>query len=163
VALAFQETFLFADTVRENLTLGEAVPDDDLRWALERARAARFVNRLPDGLDQVLGERGVTLSGGQRQRLALARALLRRPGLLMLDDATAAVDPTIEQQILDGLRSSLHATTLIVAHRTSTITLADRVVFMDQGRVAASGSHTQLMATVPAYRELAHAYDEGRT
>ncbi|HZM29897.1 MAG TPA: ABC transporter ATP-binding protein [Acidimicrobiales bacterium] len=161
VALAFQETFLFADTVRENLTLGEPIPDADLRWALERARAARFVDRLPAGLDQVLGERGVTLSGGQRQRLALSRALLRRPGLLMLDDATSAVDPTIEQQILDGLRSSLHATTLIVAHRTSTITLADRVVFMDQGRIAASGSHTRLMATVPAYRALAHAYDEG--
>ena len=99
---AFQEAFLFGDTVRENLTLGEDVADDELRWALERARADRFVARLPDGLDQQLGERGVTLSGGQRQRLALARALLRRPGLLMLDDATSAVDPTIEQQILDG-------------------------------------------------------------
>jgi ABC-type multidrug transport system fused ATPase/permease subunit len=162
VALAFQETFLFADTVRENLALGEPITEDDLRWALERARADRFVDRLPHGLDQVLGERGVTLSGGQRQRLALARALLRRPGLLMLDDATSAVDPTIEQQILDGLRSSLHATTLIVAHRTSTITLADRVVFFDQGRVAATGSHPHLMATVPAYAALAHAYDEGR-
>jgi ABC-type multidrug transport system fused ATPase/permease subunit len=162
VALAFQETFLFADSVRENLALGEPITDGDLRWALERARADRFVDRLPNGLDQVLGERGVTLSGGQRQRLALARALLRRPGLLMLDDATSAVDPTIEQQILDGLRSSLHATTLIVAHRTSTITLADRVVFLDQGRVAATGSHPHLMATVPAYAALAHAYDEAR-
>ncbi len=162
VALAFQETFLFADTVRENLTLGEPIEDTDLRWALDRARAARFVDRLPHGLDQVLGERGVTLSGGQRQRLALARALLRRPGLLMLDDATSAVDATVEQQILDGLRSSLHATTLIVAHRTSTITLADRVVFLEGGRVTASGSHAHLMATVPAYAALAHAYDEGR-
>jgi ATP-binding cassette, subfamily B, bacterial len=160
VALAFQETFLFADTVRENLTLGEPIPDGELRWALERARADRFVDRLPHGLDQVLGERGVTLSGGQRQRLALARALLRRPGLLMLDDATSAVDPTIERRILDGLRTSLHATTLIVAHRISTITLADRVLFLDAGRVAASGSHADLLTTVPAYAALAQAYEE---
>ncbi len=107
VALVFQETFLFADTVRENLSLGEQVGAADVRWALERARADGFVARLPHGLDESLGERGVTLSGGQRQRLALARALLRRPRLLLLDDATSAVDATIEQQILDGLRSSL--------------------------------------------------------
>jgi ABC-type multidrug transport system fused ATPase/permease subunit len=138
------------------------VCDDEVRWALARARADRFVDRLPGGLDQRLGERGVTLSGGQRQRLALARALLRRPGLLLLDDATSAVDPTIEQQILDGLRTALPATTLIVAHRVSTITLADRVVFMDGGRIAASGSHDHLVATVPAYAALARAYEEGR-
>jgi ABC-type multidrug transport system fused ATPase/permease subunit len=162
VALAFQEAFLFAASVRENLTLGEPVSDDDIRWALERARADRFVARLPAGLDQQLGERGVTLSGGQRQRLALARALLRRPGLLMLDDATSAVDPTIEQQILDGLRASLQATTLIVAHRVSTIALADRVLFLDGGRVAASGAHDDLLASVPAYAALAQAYQEAR-
>jgi ATP-binding cassette, subfamily B, bacterial len=162
VALAFQETFLFAASVRENLALGEPVGDDELRWALERARADRFVDRLPHGLDEQLGERGVTLSGGQRQRLALARALLRRPGLLMLDDATSAVDPTVEQQILDGLRESLPATMLIVAHRVSTITLADRVLFLDQGRIAAAGSHDDLVATVPAYAALARAYEEER-
>ena len=122
--------------------------------------ADRFVARLPHGLDQELGERGVTLSGGQRQRLALARALLRRPGLLMLDDATSAVDATIEQQILEGLRTSLHATTLIVAHRVSTIALADRVVFLEGGRIAAQGSHADLVATVPAYAALARAYQE---
>ncbi len=160
VALVFQEAFLFADTVRENLTLGEDVSAADVRWALQRARADRFVARLPRGLDQSLGDRGVTLSGGQRQRLALARALLRRPGLLMLDDATSAVDPTIEQQILDGLRSSLQATTLIVAHRLSTITLADQVLFLDGGRIAAAGSHATLAATVPAYAALARAYEE---
>jgi ATP-binding cassette, subfamily B, bacterial len=162
VALAFQETFLFASSVRENLTFGEPVSDDTVWWALARARADRFVGHLPHGLDQQLGERGITLSGGQRQRLALARALLRRPGLLMLDDATSAVDPTIEQQILDGLRTSLRATTLIVAHRVSTITLADRVLFLDRGRIAAAGSHSELVASVPAYATLARAYQEGR-
>jgi len=158
VALAFQETFLFAASVRENVTLGEDMDDDAVRWALARARAAGFVGRLPEGLDQQLGERGVTLSGGQRQRLALARALLRRPGLLMLDDATSAVDPTIERQILDGLRDSLEATTLIVAHRLSTIRLADRVLYLDGGRIAATGSHTELVLTVPGYAQLARAY-----
>jgi ABC-type multidrug transport system fused ATPase/permease subunit len=160
VALAFQEAFLFGDTVRENLTLGREVDDEDLRWALSAARAERFVARLPHGLDQQLGERGVTLSGGQRQRLALARALLRRPGLLMLDDATSAVDPSVEQQILERLRTGLHATTLIVAHRVSTITLADRVVFLEGGRIAATGSHDELVATVPAYAALAQAYQQ---
>jgi ABC-type multidrug transport system fused ATPase/permease subunit len=160
VALAFQESFLFGASVRENLTFGEPVTDDEVRWALDKARAARFVDRLPLGLDQPLGERGVTLSGGQRQRLALARALLRRPGLLMLDDATSAVDPTIEQQILDGLRASLHATTLVVAHRVSTIALADRVLFLDGGRIAAAGTHDELLREVPAYALLAQAYQE---
>jgi ATP-binding cassette subfamily B protein len=160
VALAFQESFLFGDTVRENLSLGAPVPDDEIAWALARARADRFVARLPLGIDQPLGERGVTLSGGQRQRLALARALLRRPGLLMLDDATSAVDATIERQILDGLRDSLHATTLIVAHRVSTIALADRVLFLEGGRIAASGTHLELVSGVPAYATLARAYQD---
>ncbi len=159
VALVFQEAFLFAATVRENLALGWDASDDDLHWALDAARARRFVERLPLGLDQPLGERGVTLSGGQRQRLALARALLRRPGLLMLDDATSAVDATVERQILDGLPDTLRATTLVVAHRLSTIGLADRVLFLDGGRIAASGTHRELLASVPAYASLARAYE----
>lgn len=161
VALAFQESFLFVASVRDNLTFGEAgIGDADLRWALEVARADRFVARLPHGLDHVVGERGVTLSGGQRQRLALARALLRRPGLLLLDDATSAVDPVIEQQVLANLRGSLTTTTLIVAHRLSTIAVADRVLFLQDGRIAASGPHTELVATVPAYATLARAYEQ---
>jgi ABC-type multidrug transport system fused ATPase/permease subunit len=159
VALVFQEAFLFAATVRENLALGWDASDDDLHWALDAARARRFVERLPLGLDQPLGERGVTLSGGQRQRLALARALLRRPGLLMLDDATSAVDATVERQILDGLPDTLRATTLVVAHRLSTIGLADRVLFLDGGRIAASGTHQELLDSVPAYASLARAYE----
>jgi ATP-binding cassette, subfamily B, bacterial len=160
VALVFQEAFLFAATVRENLALGWDTSDDELLWALGAARARRFVERLPLGLDQQLGERGVTLSGGQRQRLALARALMRRPGLLMLDDATSAVDPTVERQILDGLPGSLRATTLVVAHRLSTIALADRVLFLDGGRIAASGTHRELLESVPAYASLARAYEQ---
>jgi ATP-binding cassette, subfamily B, bacterial len=159
VALVFQEAFLFAATVRENLALGWDASDDELRWALDAAHARRFVDRLPLGLDQQLGERGVTLSGGQRQRLALARALLRRPGLLMLDDATSAVDATVERRILDGLPDALRATTLVVAHRVSTIALADRVLFLEGGRIAASGTHRELLGSVPAYASLARAYE----
>ncbi len=158
-ALVFQETFLFADTVRENLTLGSDAADADVWAALDVARAKAFVQRLPGGLDEVIGERGVTLSGGQRQRLALARALLRRPRLLLLDDATSAVDPTVEQAILTGLRGSTVATTLVVAHRVSTIALADRVLLLDEGRIVADGTHRSLLG-VPAYAALVRAYEQ---
>lgn len=158
VALVFQETFLFADSVRENLTVGEAIDDDELARAIRIAHASGFVQRLPEGLDTVLGERGVTLSGGQRQRLALARALLRAPRVLILDDATSAVDPVIESAILRDLRESLQTTTLVVAHRVSTIELADRVVHLSGGRIVASGSHSDLLATDAEYARLVHAY-----
>ena len=157
-ALVFQESFLFADTVRENLAMGADVTDDELWAALDIARARTFVERLPRGLDEVIGERGVTLSGGQRQRIALARALLRRPRLLLLDDATSAVDATVERAILDGLRDGVAATTIVVAHRVSTIALADRVLLLDGGRIAAAGTHQELLA-VPAYAALVRAYE----
>jgi len=160
VALVFQETFLFADTVRENVTLGEPVDDDTLAAAAAVAHADGFVGRLPRGWDTQLGERGVTLSGGQRQRLALTRALLRRPRVLVLDDATSAVDPVIEAAILADLRSSLATSTLVVAHRVSTIALADRVAFLDGGRIVAEGAHEDLLAEVPGYRRLVQAYAE---
>jgi ABC-type multidrug transport system fused ATPase/permease subunit len=162
VALAFQEAFLFMAPIRDNLALAheDEASEADLAWVLEVARADRFVAHLPGGLDHVVGERGVTLSGGQRQRLALARALLRRPGLLLLDDATSAIDPVIEQQILANLRGSLSTTTLVVAHRLSTIALADRVLFMQDGRIVASGPHAQLVSEVPAYAALAQAYED---
>lgn len=160
VSLVFQETFLFADTVHENLTLGEPVDDETLRWALHVAQAD-FVDQLAEGLDTVVGERGVTLSGGQRQRLALARAMLRHPRLLLLDDATSAIDPLVEQRILDGLRAELDTTTVVVAHRVATIRLADRVLFVDDGRIVGQGTHDELLASSPAYRALVQAYEQG--
>ena len=158
VALVFQETFMFADTVRENVTLGEPVSDADLDLAASIAHSATFVSRLPKGWDTEVGERGVTLSGGQRQRLALTRALLRRPRVLVLDDATSAVDPVIEAAILADLRTNLATSTLVVAHRISTIELADSVAFLDDGRIVATGTHAELLTSNPDYVRLVRAY-----
>ena len=157
VALVFQESYLFAEPVTDNVLMGRDVPDGTLDRVLDAARAARFVDRLPDGRDTVLGERGVTLSGGQRQRVALARALAGDPRVLVLDDATSAVDPTIEAEILAGLRTE-GTTMLVVAHRLSTILLADRVVHLADGRVRGAGSHTELLAD-PDYAALVTAYE----
>jgi ABC-type multidrug transport system fused ATPase/permease subunit len=111
-------------------------------------------------LDSVIGERGATLSGGQRQRLALARALVRRPRLLVLDDATSAVDPEVERRILAGLRSvDVSATVVVVAYRRATIALADEVVYVEHGRIVARGTHEDLLAWAPGYRNLLTAYE----
>ncbi|MCB1258221.1 MAG: ABC transporter ATP-binding protein, partial [Microthrixaceae bacterium] len=158
VSIAFQEGFLFASSIRENVAMGRDLGDADVTDSLERAEANRFVSKLPDGVDTVVGERGVTLSGGQRQRVALARALARKPKVLLLDDATSAVDPVIEAQILARLRDGA-TTMLIVAHRLSTILLADRVVFLDEGRVRAQGTHVELLGN-PDYAALVQAYEE---
>jgi len=159
VALVPQTTFVFDDTVRGNVTLGLDVGDDEVWAALRLAQAEKFVRALPDGLDTRVGERGTSLSGGQRQRLALARALVRRPRLLVLDDATSSVDPAVEAAILRGLRSSsLAATVLVVAYRQATIGLADEVVYLEHGRVLARGSHAELLAGTPGYAHLVTAY-----
>jgi ATP-binding cassette subfamily B protein len=132
----------------------------EMERATRLAQAHEFIHQLPNGYDTILGERGVTLSGGQRQRLALARALVRNPRLLILDDATSAVDPTVEAAILDGLRRELDATLIVVAYRVSTIALADRVLFLDNGRIEAEGTHRQLLSH-PAYLAMVRAYERG--
>jgi ATP-binding cassette, subfamily B, bacterial len=154
-----QGTFLFDDTVRGNVTLGADVPDDEVWAALRVAAVDDVVRRLPEGLDTRVGERGATLSGGQRQRIALARAVVRRPRLLVLDDATSAVDPAVEARILDALRDADRpSTVVVVAYRQATIALADEVVWLEGGRVLARGSHEQLLAEVPGYAALVRAY-----
>ena len=166
VALVFQETFLFAGSVAENVA-GPDGPDgraaagpgpEAVAAALEVAHADGFVADLAAGPAAAVGERGVTLSGGQRQRIALARALARSPRLLMLDDATSAVDPLVEGEIIADLRAEFDSTLLIVAHRSSTIAGADRVIYLEGGRVAASGAHAELLAR-PDYRALVTAYE----
>jgi ATP-binding cassette subfamily B protein len=155
-----QEVFLFSDTVAANLKLGvTGATSEDLQRALALACADEIVAALPEGLDTVIGDRGVTLSGGQRQRLTLARAFVGRPAVLVLDDATSALDAVTERHILDGLRAlPAHAgsppTLLLVASKPSTVLLADRVVLLVAGRIAASGTHAQLARDHAAYREL---------
>jgi ABC-type multidrug transport system fused ATPase/permease subunit len=158
-AYVAQGTFLFDDTVRDNVTLGGPYDDEQVWAALRAAAAEDFVAALPEGLGTRIGERGASLSGGQRQRLALARAIVRRPRLLVLDDATSAVDPTVEAQILDALRDAERpATVVVVAYRQATIALADEVVWMEHGRVLARGSHEELLDAVPGYAALVRAY-----
>ncbi|MEZ5376332.1 MAG: ABC transporter ATP-binding protein [Acidimicrobiales bacterium] len=159
IALVFQESFLFADTLRANIDLSGRADDASVRRAAEVAQVGDFIGELPQGFDTVVGERGVTLSGGQRQRVALARALIRSPRFLVLDDATSAVDARIEQQILAGLRRELDTTTFIVAQRVSTIELADRVFYLRDGTIEASGTHADLLDH-PGYHALVTAYEE---
>lgn len=162
--MVFQEAFLFTGSVRDNVSVGEHLDDEQVTEALRLACADGFVGELQDGLDTLVGERGVSLSGGQRQRIALARALARRPDLLLLDDTTSALDPATELAVLDNLRSSLsHTTVVMVASRPSTIALADDVLFVDQGRIVAHGPHERLMVDVAEYRALVEAFEADRS
>jgi ATP-binding cassette subfamily B protein len=155
ISTAFEEATLFSASVRENLSLGRAgITDDDITEAIEVAQA-EFVYELPFGLETRIGEQGLSLSGGQRQRLALARAVLGRPRVLVLDDPLSALDVHTEAQVEAALRRVLAGTTaLVVAHRPSTVMLADRVALLVDGRIAAVGTHSELLASVPEYRNL---------
>lgn len=163
MAVVAQNAFLFDDTVRGNVALGADVSDEVVWEALRVAQAEGFVAALAEGLDTELGERGTSLSGGQRQRISLARALVRRPRLLVLDDATSAVDPEVEARILAALRrredTAEPASLLVVAYRKATIALADEVLHLDGGRIVGRGTHAELLRTSPAYAELVNAYE----
>ncbi len=156
VGLVMEDSFLFSDTVAANIAYGK--PDatqEQIIAAAQAAQAHEFIVKLPQGYETVVGEQGLTLSGGQRQRVALARALITDPRLLVLDDATSAIDPRLEAEIHAALREVMRGrTTLIIAHRRSTLNLADRIIVLDQGRVADTGTHEELTERCPLYRLL---------
>ncbi len=161
VSIVFQDSFLFANTVAENIALDSDASREQIEHAAEIAQADRFIRALPKGFETVLGERGYTLSGGERQRVALSRALVRKPRVLILDDATSSVDPTIEAEILAGLRAELQTTLIVIAYRLSTIRLADRVLYLERGRLRATGSHEELLSSEPRYAAMVRAYERG--
>nr|MBA3282558.1 ABC transporter ATP-binding protein [Acidimicrobiia bacterium] len=156
VGLVFEETFLFSDTIAANIAFAD--PDasvDAIERAARLAGAHQFIGELPHGYATEIGERGFSLSGGQRQRIAIARAIVADPRVLILDDATSAVDPTKEHEIRDALTEVMRdRTTIVIAHRPATIALAERVVLIGDGRVVADGVHADLLASSPAYREV---------
>ena len=156
VGLVFQDTFLFSDTIRNNIAYGRVdATQDEIERAAELAQAAEFIDELPDGYNTVVGEQGFSLSGGQRQRLAIARAILIRPRVLILDDATSSVDASMEHEIRTALRRVMEGrTTIIISHRLSTIALADQVVLIEGGRVIDVGTHSELLRSSLRYAEV---------
>jgi ATP-binding cassette subfamily B protein len=159
-AVVLDEPYLFTDTIRANIAYGRpGATDDEIVAAATAAQADGFIRALPDGYDEVIGERGYDLSGGQRQRISIARTLLVDPKFLVLDDATSAVDVRVEQEIHAALGAVIAGrTTLVIAHRLSTIALADRVALLEGGRVVAEGTHAHLLATEPRYAEVLARY-----
>ncbi|MFN8186733.1 MAG: ABC transporter ATP-binding protein [Gaiellales bacterium] len=165
IGIVSQDPFLFSATVRENIAFGAPeASDEEVEAAARTAQAHDFITALPDGYETAIGERGITLSGGQRQRLAIARALLVDPRILILDDATASVDATTEARIRQALREAMRGrTTLIIAHRLSTISLADEIVVLEDGRIVARGTPGELRVTSPVFREIeAHGRLDGQ-
>ncbi len=162
IGLVMEDSFLFSDTIRANIAYGRPdATEEEIVAAAQAAQAHEFIARLPGGYNTVVGEQGLTLSGGQRQRVALARALITDPRLLILDDATSAIDPRLEARIHVALREIMRdRTTLIIAHRRSTLNLADRIVVLDAGRVADSGTHEELTERCPLYRQLITGPDD---
>jgi ABC-type multidrug transport system fused ATPase/permease subunit len=160
IGIVSQDPFLFSTTVRENIAFGRPdATDEEIVRAATLAQAHEFIDALPDGYDTIIGERGITLSGGQRQRLAISRALIMEPRILILDDATASVDATTEARIRLGLREAMKGrTTIIIAHRLSTISLADELVVLDHGRVVGRGTDEELLQTNAVYRDI---YEHG--
>lgn len=161
VGVVFEDTFLFNDTVRNNIVFAKPEADQAIVEAAARlAGAHEFIQRLPQGYDTPIGERGFSLSGGQRQRVAIARAIVADPRVLVLDDATSAVDPTKEHEIRDAMRTVMSGrTTIVIAHRPGTIALADKVVLLDNGVVAAVGAHRELLQSSEAYRSVLAAWE----
>jgi ATP-binding cassette subfamily B protein len=162
VGIVFEETFLFHDTVAANIAFADGSADQErIEWASRLAGAHEFIDELPEGYATIVGERGFSLSGGQRQRLAIARAILADPRVLILDDATSAVDPTKEHEIRGALGEVMAGrSTIVIAHRPATVALADRVVLVDEGRVVADGTHEGLLATSARYREVLAAAEQ---
>jgi ATP-binding cassette subfamily B multidrug efflux pump len=164
IGVALQEPVLFSGTIRDNIRYGRPdAPEEDVVTAAKAAQADAFIRALPDGYDSMLGQRGVNVSGGQKQRIAIARALLVKPKILILDDSTSSVDVETEAKIQEALEELINSrdglagrlnTTFVIAQRISTVLNADKILVLDEGRIAAEGNHTELMASSPIYREI---------
>ena len=165
IGVVFEDTILFNDTVTNNISFAKPNADHaDLERAAKLAGAHDFILQLPNGYDTVIGERGFSLSGGQRQRIAIARAIISDPRVLVLDDATSAVDPSKEGEIRDAMRTVMSGrTTIVIAHRPGTIALAERVVFIDESSIAAIGKHDELVATNDRYREVLASMEQSKS